>query len=299
MNIGITGATGFVGSRIAAVAREDGHRVIAFSRGGGKGDARFDEMRGLSTGTPLDFTRCDALVHLAGENVKGLWTREKRARILSSRVGGTRHVVESLATASPRPRVLVSASAIGFYGETGDNAVDENSPGGAGFLADVSRAWEAEALKAEVLGVRVAILRIAVVLGRGGALAAMLPVFRLGLGGRLGSGRQWMSWIHMDDLAALALEAATNDQWSGVFNASAPEPVRNAEFTASLARAVRRPAFLPVPAFALRAALGEFAGELLGSKRVLPRRAEAAGFRFQFPTLDAALAEILNLKSQP
>jgi hypothetical protein len=195
--------------------------------------------------------------------------------------------------------VLVSASAIGFYGETGDNAVDENSPGGAGFLADVSRAWEAEALKAEVLGVRVAILRIAVVLGRGGALAAMLPVFRLGLGGRLGSGRQWMSWIHMDDLAALALEAATNDQWSGVFNASAPEPVRNAEFTASLARAVRRPAFLPVPAFALRAALGEFAGELLGSKRVLPRRAEAAGFRFQFPTLDAALAEILNLKSQP
>jgi hypothetical protein len=293
MNIAITGATGFVGAHAAALARERGHRVIAFSRGG-QADARFDETRRYSTDAPMDFAGCDAVIHLAGESVKGLWTREKRARIMDSRIEGTRRVVESLAQTEPRPRVLVSASAIGFYGDTGENAVDETAPGGAGFLADVSRAWEAEALKAETLGVRVVIPRISIVLGNGGALAAMLPAFRLGLGGRLGSGRQWMSWIHLADLAALLLEAATNESWHGIFNAASPNPVRNADFTATLARTLHRPAILPVPGFLLRAVLGEFSQELLGSKRVLPRRALDAGFRFQFPALDAALTEILR-----
>jgi uncharacterized protein (TIGR01777 family) len=294
MNIGITGATGFVGTHVAALARARGHRVTGFSRSA-KADPRFDEMRGYAADAALDFSGCDALIHLAGESVKGIWTREKRARIMTSRVEGTRRVVGALAQNGPRPRVLVSASAIGFYGETGENAVDENSTGGSGFLADVSRAWEAEAVKAEAHGVRVVIPRISIVLGRsGGALEAMLPAFRAGLGGRLGSGRQWMSWIHLDDLAALLLEAATGEILRGVFNACSPNPVRNSEFAATLARALHRPAILPVPAFLLRAALGEFSQELLGSKRVLPRRALESGFRFQFPTLDAALTEILQ-----
>jgi uncharacterized protein (TIGR01777 family) len=297
VNIAITGATGFVGSQLATAAGAAGHRVVAFSRRAGP-DSRFDEVRRFRADDPMDFSGCDAVVHLAGESVAGYWTAEKKRRIRESRVAGTRQVVASLGAAEPRPDVLVSASAIGIYGDTGETEADESTSPGDGFLADVARAWEEEALKAEALGVRVVLPRISLVLGPdGGALESMTKLFRLGLGGRIGDGRQWMSWIHRDDLVAMILKALTNPEWSGACNAATPHPVRNSEFTKALAKAVQRPALFPVPAFLLRTILGEFAGEILGSRRVAPRRTAELGFSFGIPTLDAALSDIVNRPS--
>lgn len=247
-------------------------------------------MRGFSLESPPDLRGCEAIVHLAGEPVLGRWTAEKKRRIKESRVLGTRRIVEAIAVLSERPEVLVSGSAIGFYGHRGEEALTETSAPGHGFLAGTAQAWEAEALR--VQGVRTVLLRTSVVLGAGGALRAMTPAFRLGLGGPLGDGRQWMSWIHIDDWVALTLFAVENLDLAGPLNATAPWPVRNAEFAAALAATLRRPAFLRVPAFVLRAVLGDFAGELLDSKRVLPGVATAHGFGFRFPELSQALKSL-------
>ncbi len=291
VQIGLTGASGFLGRKILDLALRRGHEITAFTR-----DPRRAipgcTMRAFSLEKPPDIEGCEAIVHLAGENVAGLWTAGKKRRIVDSRVLGTRRVVEAIDAAQAKPEVLVSCSAIGIYGDRGDEELVETAPAGAGFLAETVQAWEAEATRAR--GVRVAMIRTAVVLGPGGgALRAMTLPFRLGLGGRLGSGRQWMSWIHLEDIAQLFLFAVENLDVRGPVNGGAPWPVRNAEFTQALARAVHRSAFLPVPAFALKALLGGFSAELLDSKRVLPAAVLDQGFGFRFPELEGALKNLL------
>jgi uncharacterized protein (TIGR01777 family) len=293
----VSGASGLVGSALSAQLVARGEPVRALTR---------DPMR-VRPAPGVEAVRWDgfavpeaalrgarAVVHLAGEPIfGGLPSAARRRRMRESRVESTRRLVEALAAAPSRerPGVLVCASAVGYYGERGEERLDEDAPPGSGFLADLCADWEAEAAGAERLGVRRVSLRFAVVLSRrGGALALLAPIFRLGLGGRVGSGRQWMPWVHLDDAAGLALRALDDEALAGPVNAAAPGAVRNADFTRALAGAVSRPALLPVPAFAVRAALGEVAGELLASRLVLPVRAERAGYAFRHPSLASALA---------
>jgi hypothetical protein len=234
-------------------------------------------------------------LNLAGESVIGLWTPGKRRAIRESRVMGTRRIVEAMRAAKEPPRVLVNGSATGIYGDTGEEAKDEGGRHGAGFLAEVCEGWEDEALRVREAGVRVVLLRTGMVLAReGGALEAMLPVFRLGLGGKLGSGRQWVSWIHIEDEAALALAAIEGAEYDGPVNATAPEPVRNVDFTKALAARLERPAFFTAPAFALRAATGGFSAELLESRKVIPTAAGKAGFVFRFPKIEGAIGDLVK-----
>jgi uncharacterized protein len=291
MIIGITGGTGFIGHAVRQNLEARGDTAVLFSRR--KGASR----RLFSLDRPLDVSGCDGLVHLAGETILGLWTREKRRRILESRVEGTRRLIEGIAVAAVKPRVLVSASAIGFYGDTGDQIVDETSPAGTGFLAEVAQAWEAEAVKAEEFGIRVVRLRIGFVLGRdGGAMKLIKPVFRLGLGGRLGSGKQWMSCIEIADLATMVTTCLHDETLSGPVNAVMPEPVSNAEFTRAIAHAAQRPALFPAPAFALRLALGDLSHLLLDSQRVVPRRFQKEEFKYRFPSMNSAMEEVFRCR---
>ncbi len=289
MIIGITGGTGFIGKVVRSAAEARGDGVVLFSRRGGTG------RRAFSFTSPLDVSGCDGLVHLAGESIMGLWTHEKRRRILESRIQGTRRLVEGIAAATVKPRVLVSASAIGFYGDTGEGIVDEDSRAGTGFLSEVAQAWEAEAIKAEDLGVRVVRLRIGFVLGRdGGAMKLIKPVFRMGLGGRLGSGRQWMSCIEIADLAAMVMTCLHDGSISGPVNAVMPEPVTNGDFTKAAARAAHRPALFPAPAFALRLGLGDLSHLMLDSQRVISKRLADFGFHYRFGTVDSAMKEVFR-----
>lgn len=299
MTVVITGATGFIGRRLMKVLLDGGHSVRALSRRAGanmRAEVRLFAWDPMKEAPPREALQgADAVVHLAGEPVAQRWTAEAKARIRESRVAGTRRLVEALAALAERPAVFVCASAIGIYGSRGNERLTESSPPGSGFLAEVVKDWEREADAAASLGMRVVKPRIGVVLAaHGGALARMLPPFRLGLGGTLGWGDQWMSWIHLDDLAALiafALQAPV----SGVCNAVAPNPVSNAVFTRTLAAVLRRPAIFPVPPFALRLAFGEMAQVLLDSQRVFPEAARAAGFGFSYPELRPALSNILNV----
>jgi uncharacterized protein (TIGR01777 family) len=277
MRIAMTGASGFIGRALTARLQAAGHAVEP-----------------LRTRETVQAPPCDAVVHLAGEPVAQRWTPEAKRRIRDSRVEGTRRLVESLARMSPPPAVLVSASAVGIYGSRGDETLTESSPPGSGFLAEVCVAWEREAQAAGALGIRVVNPRIGVVLGRGGgALERMLPIFRHGAGGHLGSGRQWMSWIHLDDLTALIEFALDNPGLRGPLNATAPHPLTNTEFTHTLGAALHRPAVLPVPAFALKLKFGEMASVLLDSQRAIPEALQAAGFQFRYPDLGPALASLL------
>jgi len=286
MRLGITGASGFIGSRAAEMAHARGWDVVPFSR-----RPRNSGTRLFVPGEPADVDGLDAVLHLAGESVLGLWTNKKRARIMDSRVLGTRSIIEGFARAPQPPRVLVSGSAIGYYGDTGDREVDESSPPGSGFLADVCRAWESEALK--VTNARAVLLRTGFVLGRhGGAMKLILPVFRAGMGGRLGSGKQWMSCIHVDDVAGMALWAVENETIRGPLDVVMPQSVTNARFTREVARAVHRPAIFPVPAFFLRLVLGRMSSMLLGSSRVRPAVAEGHGYCFSYPDPQAACEAI-------
>lgn len=298
LRVAISGAGGLVGSALAPFLTSGGHEVLRLVRRPAQGadEARWDpEAR-----APLDLSRLegvDALVHLAGEPIaERRWNPARKARIESSRVAGTRRLAEALARLEARPSVLVCASAIGFYGDRGEEELDEESPPGAGFLPEVCERWEEAAAPAREAGMRVVHARIGVVLSpRGGALARMLPPFRLGVGGPLGSGRQWMSWISLDDLIAALHRAIVDGNLEGPVNAVAPHPVRNRDFARALGRALGRPALTPVPAFAARALFGELADALLlASTRVLPRRLESTGFRFAHPHLDQALAHLLG-----
>jgi uncharacterized protein (TIGR01777 family) len=238
----------------------------------------------------------DAVVHLAGESIASRWSAAQKERLYSSRVEGTRLLVNGLSSLRRRPSVLVSASAIGFYGNRGEEELDEESPAGTGFLPELCQAWEAEVAQATELGVRTVSLRTGVVLSsKGGALIKMLLPFKLGLGGPLGSGKQWMSWIHIDDMVAIHRLTIDGSSWSGRVNATAPAPVRQREFAKALGRALGRPAAIPAPSFAVKLALGEMGQRLLlEGQKVLPRRLQDSGYRFLHPELAGALSDLLS-----
>ena len=301
MRVLVTGATGFVGRRLCETLSQRGDRVVALSRDPTAAQHRVPAIGKAYPWNPTTepppgeaLSGLDAVVHLAGETVVGRWTEAKKNSIRDSRVVGTRNLVAGIAQAESKPAVMVSASAIGFYGDRGDEELTEQAAPGDDFLAHTCLAWEDEALKVEPLGVRLACVRIGVVLGLGGgALAAMLTPFKLGVGGPLGSGRQWWAWIHRDDLVGLILHLIDNDL-RGAFNATAPEPVRQKDFARVLGRVLHRPAFMPAPAFALKIVMGGFATELLSSTKVLPQSALQSGYEFRNPDLEAALREILD-----
>jgi uncharacterized protein (TIGR01777 family) len=298
----LSGGTGLIGGRVCSDLLGGGDAVRVLTRNPDSVESRADgslsavrwNARELPAAT---LSQCDAVVHLAGEPVfGGRLTPKRRIAIRDSRVASTRAIVDAIARqpADQRPATLVCASAVGFYGDRGDEELTEDSPPGRGFLADVCREWEESAVAAEAHGVRVVRLRIGIVLAKsGGALPQMSLPFRLGLGGRIGSGRQWFPWIHIDDIAALIGRALEDGELAGAVNATAPNPVRNEELTRELGRALHRPTLVPVPAFALQLALGELAGELLGSRRVLPAAALSRGFSFRYPNLEDALAQAL------
>lgn len=288
MNIGITGVTGFIGAQLALEAKARGHRVIGYSRNPQpRGDV--DEMRRFTLDAPPDLTDIDAIVHLAGESILGIWTPAKKRRIRDTRVAGTERIVEAIEASNSPPRVFVCGSAIGIYGDTGEEEADEDSPTGQGFLADVAREWEAAARGAT--RARVVHLRTGFVIGStGGAMRLIATAFRTGLGGRLGNGRQWMSPIHVADVAGIALHAIDSETVSGPINAVGPEAVRNSEFTRVVAHAVHRPAVIPTPALALKVVLGQLSTLLLDSQRVRPTRAIETGYHFRHPTVQSAVS---------
>lgn len=295
----VTGATGFIGR---ALLREIAEPVVLSrdpfraKRQLGR-DLEVYAWDAMLQPPPAEaFDKVVAVFHLAGEPVaSGRWTAERMQRIRESRVLSTLRLVEALSRMPERPRVLVSASAVGYYGDCGDAELDENAQPGTDFLAEVCQAWEQTAGRAREAGIRVVCLRIGVVLGPGGgALAKMLLPFRMGLGGRLASGRQWMPWIHLDDVVGLFRHAAMHKEIDGPMNAVSPQPVTNREFTRTLARVLRRPAILPVPGPMLRLALGGFADVLLYSQRVIPKVAQETGYIFRYPNLQEALAAALR-----
>ncbi len=298
MRILVTGASGLIGSALVSALAGAGHEVVRLVRGGGRrraGTVVWDPGAGTIDHAGLEGS--DAVVHLAGENIAaGRWTAARKARIRDSRVEGTRLLAEALAGLATPPHTFVAASAIGYYGHRGRDEVDEDSAPGAGFLADVCREWEGATAPAVQRDIRVVHLRIGVVLSAdGGALATMLPPFRLGLGGPVGSGNQYMSWIAIDDVVAAVQFALTTTALAGPVNAVAPQPVPNREFVQTLARVLGRPALVPFPAFAVRTLFGEMGEELLlSSTRVIPHRLQEAGFTFRFPELEPALRHLLG-----
>jgi len=291
----LSGASGFIGTALGAALRAAGHQVTPLVRAqpAPAGAVSWDPQRGEIDAVAL--AGHDAAIHLAGEPIAARWTADRKQHILESRVQSTRLLAGALARLAPRPRVLVCASAIGYYGDRGDELLREESAPGTDFLAGVCREWEAACAPAAQAGIRVINLRTGIVLStKGGALPKMLPPFRLGVGGVLGSGRQWMSWIALDDLLAAYQFALTNDTLAGPVNAVAPNPVTNRNFTKTLGRVLRRPTIFPVPALVIGLLFGEMGRSvLLGSQRVEPARLSAAGFRFQYAELEPALRHLL------
>jgi uncharacterized protein (TIGR01777 family) len=303
MKIAITGGTGLIGGELSKNLIRVGHQLTSLVRDVKLSPddpamfVRWDIERGeIENASKLEGH--DAVIHLAGESVaEGHWTEDKKRRIRDSRVKGTRLLVTTLARLQQPPKVFLSASAIGLYGtDRADEILTEESAPGADFLAGVCREWEAEALRAKDFGARVVLLRTGIVLSpEGGALAKMLPLFKMGIGGKLGNGRQFMSWIALKDEIAAIRFALENDTVGDAINLTAPHPVTNAEFTETIGRVLSRPTFLRIPPFALRLALGEMAATALGSLRVLPKRLEAAGYQFEFTELENALRQ-MNIK---
>jgi uncharacterized protein (TIGR01777 family) len=298
VNITISGASGLIGRRLLKVLAKDGHSLTAFSRHAGTNmppGVRLAVWDAAKGDPPADGLRdADAVIHLAGAPVAQRWNAKVKQEIRDSRVVGTRNLVQGLAKLARKPPVLICGCAIGYYGSRGDEVLAESSAPGSDFLAKLCVDWEKEAQAAETLGMRVVCVRTGIVLdSRGGALPRMLTPFKMGVGGKLGSGKHWMSWIHRDDLAGLFQFALANPV-SGVFNGVAPNPVTNADFTRTLAAAVHRPAIFPVPSFALHLLFGEMGDFLLASQRVAPKAADAAGFKFRFPELAGALSDVLK-----
>jgi uncharacterized protein (TIGR01777 family) len=292
--VAILGVTGFIGRGLPARLVEKNGTVTGISRSGSGNVAGVDRWQ---TPDALDFSGHDAVINLAGEPIAKRWTSANKIRFHESRIGVTKRVVAAIAKLPPaeRPKVLVNTSAVGIYGDRGDEILTENSAPGSGYLADLCREWEAAALEAESLGVRVVRLRIGVVFGRDGdAFKKLLLVFKSGIGGRLGSGRQWMPWIHVDDLRSAILHAVFSESLTGAVNGSAPAAERNADFTRKFASALHRPAIFPVPGFALKLALGGFGGALLEGQHAKPAALEADGFEFRFPTLESALGDLIR-----
>jgi uncharacterized protein len=306
MKIAITGATGFVGSRLVERLQADGHTVVVLTRSVDHGRRVFPkqafpkvEVLGYS---PLEsgewqtgiLSGCDGVVNLAGAPISERWSDEHKQDILDSRKVGTEKLVEALAKADPKPRVWVNASAIGYYGTSESATFDETStPIEDDFLSQVCQAWEGAAQAVKDYGTRLVILRFGIVLGMGGAVAKMLTPFRMFAGGPIGSGRQWFSWIHRDDLVNLIVQALNDSQMEGIYNATAPNPVRMAEFCRTLGKVLNRPSWLPVPDFVLETILGDGAQVVLEGQQVLPKRTEASGFTYHYAQVKDALDEIV------
>jgi uncharacterized protein (TIGR01777 family) len=303
MKILITGSTGLVGTALVSDLKQAGHTVCrlvrpgtnaAAIRGAGGFDVKWDPSTGELGAAGVG---ADAVVNLAGASIaEGRWTAERKKLLRISRVDGTRTLVGALAKMAARPRVLVSASAIGYYGSRGDDLLSEESGPGSDFLSSIAGEWEGEASRAEALGIRVVLARFGVILAKnGGALPRMVRPFQFGAGGRIGSGRQWMSWVTLEDVVAILRFTLENETVRGPVNVVSPQPVRNAEFTAALAKTLHRPALFPAPAMALRLMLGEMADALLlSSQRVVPRQLEKLGYRFLHANLEAGLSAVLS-----
>ncbi|MBK5290622.1 MAG: TIGR01777 family oxidoreductase [Acidobacteriia bacterium] len=299
MRVTVTGASGFIGGELLQQLLAGGHQVRILGRALRKGlppEVQFSIWDPEKGSPPIAAIEgADAVIHLAGEPVAQRWTEKVKRHIRESRVLGTERLVETVGQCASKPKALVCASAIGYYGDRADETLTESSKPGSGFLPEVCVEWENAALGAEALGVRVATIRTGVVLGKnGGALAKMLPPFKACVGGKIGSGKQWMSWIHLEDLAQLFLFAAESPAVRGAINGSSPVPVTNADFTQALGRALQRPAVLPVPLFALKILFGEMSEILIGSQRALPEAALSAGFTFRHPELAAALQSVVE-----
>ncbi|WP_404783368.1 TIGR01777 family oxidoreductase [Altericista sp. CCNU0014] len=301
MKVAVTGGTGFIGSRLVDRLQAEGHQVLLLVRNVQKAQQRFPQAEVVSytpkTSGPWQqaIAGCDGIVNLAGEPIANRWTENSKKEILESRQLGTQKIVEAIAQADPKPSVLVNASAIGYYGTSETAVFDENSNPGSDFLAAVCQAWEAEAEKVKASGTRLVILRTGIVLGPGGGvLARMTFPFQLFAGGPLGNGKQWVSWIHRDDLVSLIIKALTDPAMEGTFNATAPNAVSMDKLCQALGDILQRPSWLPVPDFALELLLGEAAKLVLEGQNVKPQKTEASGFQFQYPTLKAALSQILK-----
>lgn len=300
MRILVSGSHGLVGAALAESLTADGHTVLALVRSNtpGPDEVGWDPEGGAMDAAALERAAADAVVHLAGENIAaGRWTPEQKERVRSSRVTGTRTIADAIAALERPPRVFVAASAIGYYGDRGDEVLTEDSRPGAGFLADVSRKWEAAAAPAGDAGIRLVNARIGIVLStQGGALPKFLTPFRLGVGGPFGSGKQWMSWIALGDVVGALRHALDCAALQGPVNLVSPNPVRNRDFARSLGKVLSRPAFLPAPAFALRMIMGSEMADalLLSSQRVEPRRLVKTGFHFGHPDVEEALGSILR-----
>jgi uncharacterized protein len=306
MKVAITGATGFVGSRLVERLTKAGHSVLVLTRNADRARRMFPastfpsvEIVGYS---PLEsgawqqkISGCDGVVNLAGAPIaESRWTPERKKEILDSRNIGTQKIVEAIEQAEPKPSVLVNSSAIGYYGTSETGTFDEADPAGNDFLAQVCQSWESAAEKVKTTGTRLVILRTGIVLGMGGALAKMLTPFRLFAGGPIGSGQQWFSWIHRDDLVNLIIQALTQPEMAGTFNATSPNPVRMSELCNTLGQVMHRPSWLPVPDFALEMLLGDAAQVVLQGQQVLPKRTQASGFEYQYPTVKQAIEAVLK-----
>lgn len=306
MKVAITGATGFVGSLLVQRLHAKDHKIVVLTRNTAFTQKVFPSEAfpnleivaytpNVSGSWQSVIASCDGVVNLAGEPIaEGRWTPERKQEILNSRKLGTQKIVEAIANANPKPTVLINASAIGYYGTSETATFDETSLSGNDFLAQVCQAWEAEARKVENAGVRLIILRFGIVLGNGGALGKMIPPFKLFAGGPIGSGRQWFSWIHVDDLVNLILQALTTAEIEGVYNGTAPNPVRMADLSQTLGRVMNRPSWLPVPGFAIEALLGDGAIVVLEGQQVMPKRTMETGFEYKYPNLQSALTQILT-----
>lgn len=300
MKILMTGATGFIGKALCKALAEEGHQLVVLTRRP-ESAAVVPGVKAFrwnpETETPPDecWTGVQAVIHLAGEPIAAKrWTDEQKRRIRDSRVIGTRNLVKGMKAANIPPKVFISSSAVGFYGNRGDEQVDERSAPGQGFFPDICSAWEHEAEQAKELGTRVVLVRIGVVLGDGGMLEKILLPFKLGVGGILGSGRQWFPWIHLDDIVGIFRHALYGEHISGVLNGVAPNPATNAEFTKALGTALFRPTIFPVPEFALRIVMGEMANAALDSQRVYPTITLETGYKFRYPQLQPALDSLLR-----
>jgi uncharacterized protein len=314
MKVAVTGATGFVGSRLVDRLQAEGHQVLVLTRNAESAKRMFPtekysnvEIIAYSPLTSGEWQQsiagCDAVVNLAGAPIaESRWTAERKQEILESRKTGTRKIVEAIgfaaaarvAQANPKPSVLINSSAIGYYGTSETATFEESAKPGSDFLAQVCQDWETEAEQVKAAGVRLVILRTGIVLGMGGAIAKMLLPFRMFAGGPIGSGRQWFSWIHREDMVSLILFALTRPEMTGAYNATAPHPVKMAELCSALGQVMNRPSWLPVPDFALEALLGDGAQVVLQGQQVLPKRTEESGFQFAYPTVKPALEEVLS-----
>ncbi|MEH2181145.1 thylakoid membrane protein ThyD [Nostoc sp.] len=321
MKVAITGATGFVGSRLIQRLHKEGHKIVVLTRNTTFAQKVFPSEAfpnveivaytpNASGSWQSVIASCDGVVNLAGEPIgEGRWTSERKQQIFNSRKLGTQKIVEAIVSANSKtavattevtsatrclPSVLINASAIGYYGTSETATFDETSLSGNDFLAQVCQSWEAEARKVKDAGVRLVILRFGIVLGNGGALGKMIPPFKLFAGGPIGSGRQWFSWIHIDDLVNLILQALTKPEIEDVYNATAPNPVRMADLSQTLGKVMNRPSWLPVPAFAIEALLGDGAIVVLEGQQVIPKRTMQIGFEYKYPNLQSALTQILS-----